>query len=131
MKIRCVWEHNGGDTLLYAADLPGAYARGDSKEAALEKMRREIPSFLRWAGCRRPAERRGAAQPRARRARTPGALWGARGVKAPAGGFDGLRRERLPQPQTGRKGKTLSHDFRDLPAFCWANPIDFPLWGML
>ena len=40
MKIRCVWEHNGGDTLLYAADLPGAYARGDSKEAALEKMRR-------------------------------------------------------------------------------------------
>ena len=50
MKIRCVWEHNGGDTLLYAVDLPGAYARGDSKEAALEKMRREIPSFLRWAG---------------------------------------------------------------------------------
>ena len=115
---------NGGDTLLYAADLPGAYARGDSKEAALEKMRREIPSFLLWAGCRRPAGRRGAAQPRARRARTPG-------VKAPAGGFDGLRRERLPLPQTGRKGKTLSHDFRDLPAFCWANPIDFPLRGML
>ena len=49
MKIRCVWEHNGGDTLLYAADLPGAYARGDSKEAALEKMRREASSFLRWA----------------------------------------------------------------------------------
>lgn len=64
MKIRCVWEHNGGDTLLYAADLPGAYARGDSKETALEKMRREIPSFLRWAGCRRPAERRRAAAPR-------------------------------------------------------------------
>lgn len=95
MKIRCVWEHNGGDTLPGAADLPGA------------------------------------AQPRARRARIPGALWGARGVKAPAGGFDGLRRERRPLPQTGRKGKTLSHDFRDLPAFCWANPIDFPLWGML
>ena len=50
MKIRCVWEHNGGDTLLYAADLPGAYARGDSKETALEKMRREASSFLRWAG---------------------------------------------------------------------------------
>ena len=113
MKIRCVWEHNGGDTLLYAVDLPGAYARGDSKEAALEKMRREIHSFLRWAGCHRPAGRRGAAQPRARRARTR------------------ARRERRPLPQTGRKGKTLSHDFRDLPAFCWANPIDFPLWGML
>ena len=50
MKIRCVWEHNGGDTLLYAVDLPGAYARGDSKETALEKMRREASSFLRWAG---------------------------------------------------------------------------------
>ena len=48
-----------------------------------------------------------------------------------ANSFDGLRRERRPLPQTGRKGKTLSHDFRDLPAFCWANPIDFPLRGML
>ena len=60
-----------------------------------------------------------------------GSAFAAQPVKAPAGGFDGLRRERLPLPQTGRKGKTLSHDFRDLPAFCWANPIDFPLWGML
>ena len=89
MKIRCVWEHNGGTR------------------------------------CR--ARRRRA--PAGRVSRAP--LWGARRVKAPAGGFDGLRRERRPLPQTGRKGKTLSHDFRDLPAFCWANPIDFPLRGML
>ena len=72
MKIRCVWEHNGGDTLLYAADLPGAYARGDSKEAALEKMRREIPSFLRWAGC----SRAGGTQGRGAAARPPGAYPG-------------------------------------------------------
>ena len=87
MKIRCVWEHNGGDTLLYAADLPGAYARGDSKETALEKMRREIPSFLRWAGCHRPAGRRGAAQPRARRARIPGAPLGRPGRQSPRRGL--------------------------------------------
>ena len=72
MKIRCVWEHNGGDTLLYAVDLPGAYARGDSKEAALEKMRREIPSFLRWAGC----SRAGGTQGRGAAARPQGAYPG-------------------------------------------------------
>ncbi|MBP3464713.1 MAG: hypothetical protein J6J90_01040, partial [Angelakisella sp.] len=65
MKIRCVWEHNGGDTLLYAADLPGAYARGDSKEAALEKMRRGSPPFCFG---RAAAGRRGAG---ARRSRAP------------------------------------------------------------
>ena len=36
MKIQCVWEHNGNDTLLYAVNLPGAYARGTSKEIAME-----------------------------------------------------------------------------------------------
>ena len=106
MKIRCVWEHNGGDTLLYAADLPGAYARGDSKETALEKMRREIPSFLRWAGCRRPAERRGAAQPRARRARTPGAPRGRPGAsKPPQGALTGCAANACPCRRPAEKGK--------------------------
>ena len=50
MKIECVWEHNGTDTLLYAANLPGAYTRGASREAALEKMPAEACSYLRWAG---------------------------------------------------------------------------------
>lgn len=50
MEIKCVWEHNGEDSLLYAADLPGAYARGRSQEETLQKMRLEIPAFLRWEG---------------------------------------------------------------------------------
>lgn len=50
MKIECVWEHNGEDTLLYAGSLPGAYTRGESLEAALRKMDREAISYLRWTG---------------------------------------------------------------------------------
>lgn len=48
MELSCVWEHNGGDTLLYAVELPGAYARGESLEAALTKMEREVRSYLLW-----------------------------------------------------------------------------------
>lgn len=50
MELSCVWEHNGSDTLLYAVDLPGAYARGETREAALQKMEREALSYLRWRG---------------------------------------------------------------------------------
>ena len=42
MIIHCVWEHNGGDTLLYAADYPGAFARGASLDAALEKLPEDV-----------------------------------------------------------------------------------------
>lgn len=48
MKIQCVWEHNGDDTLLYAANLPGAYARGENLEIAMEKMQSEVNAFLSW-----------------------------------------------------------------------------------
>lgn len=48
MNISCVWEHNGNDTLLYAIELPGAYARGESLELALAKMERETRSYLLW-----------------------------------------------------------------------------------
>ncbi len=48
MIIRCVWEHNGNDTLLYAIDYPGAYTRGKNKEEAVLKMQKEICSFLNW-----------------------------------------------------------------------------------
>ena len=34
MIINCVWEHNGSDTLLYAANFIGAYTRGESLEIA-------------------------------------------------------------------------------------------------
>lgn len=50
MIIKCIWEHNGNDTLLYAEDFSGAFTRGASKEIALSKMPNEIISFFRWQG---------------------------------------------------------------------------------
>ena len=54
MTINCVWEHNGNDTLLYSVDYVGAYARGETVEAAAAKMQTEIPSYLKW--CREKAD---------------------------------------------------------------------------
>lgn len=48
MKIECVWEHNGNDTLLYVVNLPGAYTRGPSKDIAMQKMEQEVRSYLKW-----------------------------------------------------------------------------------
>ena len=50
MIINCVWEHNGNDTLLYAIDYIGAFARGESLEIAKAKMPGEIVSYLKWLG---------------------------------------------------------------------------------
>ena len=50
MKVYCVWEHNGNDTLLYAIDYIGAYTRGESLEIAKAKMPDEIISYLKWLG---------------------------------------------------------------------------------
>lgn len=50
MTIKCVWEHNGNDTLLYAVDYISAYTRGESLEVAMEKMPDEISAYLRWCG---------------------------------------------------------------------------------
>ena len=52
--IRCVWEHNGQDTLLHAVDYPGAYTRGRCFDEAAAKMPGEIASWLRWAGREEP-----------------------------------------------------------------------------
>lgn len=54
MKIECVWEHNGKDSLLYAANFPGAYTRGADRETAMGKMGREVRSYLTWRGCALP-----------------------------------------------------------------------------
>ncbi len=48
MKIHCVWEHNGNDSILYAANFVGAYTRGEKKEIALQKMAKEIASYQEW-----------------------------------------------------------------------------------
>lgn len=49
MEVKCVWEHNGCDTLLYATDYIGAYTRGKNLEEALDKMPREIKSYQLWS----------------------------------------------------------------------------------
>ena len=48
MKIRCVWEHNGDDSILYSDNLTGAFTRGRTKDIALGKMADEVRAYLRW-----------------------------------------------------------------------------------
>ena len=48
MEIKCVWEHNGEDSILYAADFAGAFTRGASKEEAISKMPAEVRRFQLW-----------------------------------------------------------------------------------
>lgn len=50
MKIRCVWEHNGNDSILYAENFVGAFTRGASKDESMQKMPSEIKSYLMWKG---------------------------------------------------------------------------------
>ncbi len=50
MKIKCLWEHNGNDSMLYSTKYPGAFTRGKTKEEALQKMPLEIKSYLIWKG---------------------------------------------------------------------------------
>ena len=50
MKVNCVWEHNGGDSILYADNFVGAFSRGSSKEEAKLKMPDEIRRFQLWRG---------------------------------------------------------------------------------
>ena len=38
MEIHCVWEHNGGDSLLYAENFAGAFTRGTNRDIAIGKM---------------------------------------------------------------------------------------------
>ena len=50
MIVKCVWEHNGNDTLLYADNFVGAFTRGASIEEAILKMPEEIRRFQFWKG---------------------------------------------------------------------------------
>jgi hypothetical protein len=50
MKIDCIWEHNGNDSILYAGNFIGAFTRGASKEEAMRKMPEEIRRFQLWLG---------------------------------------------------------------------------------
>ena len=48
--MRCVWEHNGDDTLLYSLDCVGAFTRGETLDIAMEKMGKELAAYQRWSG---------------------------------------------------------------------------------
>ncbi len=48
MKIECVWEHNGNDSMLYSCNNIGAFTRGTTKEEAIGKMPHEIASYTKW-----------------------------------------------------------------------------------
>ena len=50
MKIKCIWEHNGNDSFIYAENCVGAFARGESLEVALQKLPIEIQSYYAWLG---------------------------------------------------------------------------------
>lgn len=50
MKVQCVWEHNGDDSILYSSNFVGAFTRGKSMSEALRKMPAEITSYLKWRG---------------------------------------------------------------------------------
>lgn len=52
--IKCVWEHNGNDTILYATNFVGAYTRGASLEEAKTKMPAEIVAYSNWKGIAAP-----------------------------------------------------------------------------
>lgn len=56
MKINCVWEHNGNDSLLYADNFVGAFTRGASLQICCGKMTDEIKSYLRWLGEKIPLD---------------------------------------------------------------------------
>ena len=48
MKIKCVWEHNGNDSMLYSSNYIGAFSRGETLEIAMSKMKGEVEAFQRW-----------------------------------------------------------------------------------
>lgn len=50
MKIGCVWEHNGNDSILYSTQFVGAFTRGKTKDEAIRKMPSEIISYRKWRG---------------------------------------------------------------------------------
>ena len=56
MKVSCVWEHNGNDSLVYAEHYTGAYARGSSLQEALGKLQHELVVYAKWRGLQAPGD---------------------------------------------------------------------------
>lgn len=55
MRIEAVCEYNKNGYLIYAANFPGAYVRGETENQALAKFGGELRSYLRWCGVRQPS----------------------------------------------------------------------------
>ncbi|MBR7178756.1 MAG: hypothetical protein IKD27_04480 [Oscillospiraceae bacterium] len=55
-RIACVWEHNGGDTILWPVEYPGAFARGASLEEAKGKLPADLKDWAAWTGLAVPEE---------------------------------------------------------------------------
>ena len=49
-RVDCVWEHRGADTILWAVDHPGAFARGASLEEAMQKLAQDLTDWAQWTG---------------------------------------------------------------------------------
>ncbi len=45
MRIECVWEHNGNDSILYSCNIIGAFTRGRTKEEAIGTSILKICTF--------------------------------------------------------------------------------------
>ena len=56
MKIRCVWEHRGEDTILWPPEHPGAFARGASLSEALAKLPGDLKEWSAWTGVPAPED---------------------------------------------------------------------------
>ena len=54
MKISCIWERRGEDTILWAVDYPGAFARGASLAEALGKIPEDLKAWSEWTGLEAP-----------------------------------------------------------------------------
>lgn len=54
MNIRCIWEHNGNDSIVYSDNFPGAFTRGKDFITTASKMKNEIISYAKWSGCSLP-----------------------------------------------------------------------------
>ncbi len=57
MKIEAVIEYNPGGYLIYAANYPGLYVRGATRQEALAKFDGELRRYLRWCGSHKAAVR--------------------------------------------------------------------------
>ena len=51
MKIKCVWEHNGDDTLLYAENHVGAFSRGKTLDVGTRFCLQSLVCYTLYRRC--------------------------------------------------------------------------------